>query len=157
MRTAAAIALFVLAALCAAMPARSEPPTRETAVELLATYDEAYITGDLDDLNRLVEEDARFSTTLWYEGEMEQVIVNRKRYFKAAEAIWRSTRPNRPKREIVDVTISPDGQEITVVSEVVIVREIDGRMVSQNNRDVFLFVADGEEFRLRRHEAETRL
>lgn len=148
--------VFILAALCVAVPAWGDPPTRETALELLAAYDEAYTTGDLDDLYRLVEEDARFSTTLWYEGEMEQVIVNRKRYFKAAEVIWRSTRPNRPRREVVDVSVSPDGQEITVVSEVVLQREVDGRMVSQSNRDVFLFVAHGEQFRLRRHEAETR-
>ncbi len=149
------VGLLIVASLLTT-PALGESPTRELALELLATYDEAYATGDLDDLNRLVEEDARFSTTLWYEGEMEQVIVNRKRYFKAAQAIWRSTRPNRPSREIVDVNISPDGKEITVVSELAIERDMDGRKVSQSNRDVFLFVSDGKRFRLRRHESETR-
>ena len=137
--------------------AMAERPDRATGVALLETYDEAYATGDLDDLDRLVEEDARFSTTLWLDGEMETVIVNRKRYFKAAAEIWRSGRPVRPSRNVVAVTVSPDGEEITVVSEVVIERMIGGRPRAQTNRDIFLFVAGDGTYRLRRHEAESRL
>ena len=152
MRCAAVVGTLLLGT-----PVAAETPDRSTGVALLETYDEAYATGDLDDLDRLVEEDARFSTTLWLEGEMETVIVNRKRYFKAAAEIWRSGRPRRPKRNIVDVTVSPDGEEIIVVSEVVIERMVDGRPREQANRDVFLFVADGDSYRLRRHDAESRL
>jgi hypothetical protein len=150
---AAVVALL----LFSAMSALADTPDRTTGVALLETYDEAYATGDLDDLDRLVEEDARFSTTLWFEGEMETVIVNRKRYFKAAAEIWRSGRPIRPSRNIVSVTVSPDGKEITVVSEVVIERMIDGRPRAQANRDVFLFAATDGTYRLRRHDAESRL
>jgi hypothetical protein len=154
---ATTIRAAVLGMLLLGTPASAETPDRGRGVALLETYDEAYATGDLDDLDRLVEEDARFSTTLWFEGEMETVIVNRKRYFKAAAEIWRSGRPRRPNRNIVDVKVSPDGEEITVVSEVVIERMIDGRPRQQANRDVFLFVADGDSYRLRRHDAESRL
>ncbi len=147
----------LLSGLLLAAAALAEPPDRDTGIALLETYDEAYATGDLDDLDRLVEEDARFSTTLWYGGEMETVIVNRKRYFKAAAEIWRAGRPQRPRRNIVDVAVSEDGNELTVVSEVVIERMIEGRPRAQTNRDVFLFVNDDGTFRLRRHDAESRL
>ena len=150
-----ATAWLGLLLLASGVPA--ELPDRDTGVALLETYDEAYATGDLDDLDRLVEEDARFSTTLWFDGEMETVIVNRKRYFKAAAEIWRSGRPVRPSRNIVAVTVSPDGKEITVVSEVFIERMIDGRRRAQANRDVFVFAAADGAYRLRRPDAESRL
>lgn len=149
---AGGLVLWLLAAVGAA-----EPLSRDEALALLETYDEAYATGDVDDLSRLVEEDALFSTTLWFDGEMEQVTVNRKRYFKAAQIQWRSGPPQRPRRQIVDVSFSPDGREVTIVSEVVVARDAGGRLLQQRNRDVFLFVDDGKRFRLRRHDAETRL
>jgi hypothetical protein len=149
---AAGLLLWLLAAAGAA-----EPLSREEALALLATYDEAYATGDVDDLSRLVEEDALFSTTLWFDGEMEQVIVNRKRYFKAAQIQWRSGPPQRPRRQVVDISFSPDGREVTIVSEVVVARDAGGRLLQQKNRDVFHFVDDGKRFRLRRHDAESRL